>query len=136
MEEQNRINLTPRQTPSEHIMLTKEPRREEIKPPMRMPSPKEQRRPRKQPHPKRAAQIEEEMRGEEQQKYHKSTSSQVRIGSLENLSQDVEELPSLPQPFVAEQRQTLTDELDKIKPQIENQPVVHSPPRTRIRDPQ
>ena len=101
---------------------------------MRTPSPKEQRRPRKQPHPKRAVPIEEEMRGEEQQKYHKSTSSQVRIGSLENLSQNVEELPSLPQPFVAEQRQILTDELVKIKPQMENQPVVHSPPRTRIKE--
>ena len=26
--------------------------------------------------------------------------------------------------------------MDKIKPQIENQPVVHSPPRTRTKDPQ
>ena len=109
VEEQNRINLTPRHTPSEHIIQTKEPRREETKPHMRTPSPKEQRRPRKQPHPKRAVPIEEEMRGEEQQEYHKSTSSQVRIGSLENLSQNVEELPSLPQPFVAEQRQILTE---------------------------
>ena len=103
---------------------------------MRTPSPKEQRCPRKQSHPKRATQIEEEMEGKEQQKYRKSTASQVEIESLGDLSQSVEELPPLPQPFVVKQRQISTDELARIEPQRGDQPVIHPPLRARIKDPQ
>ena len=114
----------------------KGPRREEIEFTMRTPSPKEQRHSRKQPHPKRATQIEEEIEDKEQQKYRKSTASQVEIRSLGDLSQSVEELLPLPQPFVVEQSQIPTDKLVRNKPQREDQPIIHSPQRARIRDPQ
>ena len=68
--------------------------------------------------------------------YQKSTASQVGIGSLENLSQRVEELPPLPPSQNVEQEQILIDELIRTRPQTREQPIIYPPPEIRTRSSQ
>ena len=105
------------------------------------PSPKGQRTPRKQTRPRKSIgtldenETEEEEENFRRQKYHKSTASQVGIGSLENLLQKVEKPPVTPQTKSIFPKQGLVEDIIGIKPMISDQPIIQTPPRPENKDP-